>query len=63
MVKPVRAEVPVTERSPPVVILVLIVVADTTETAMKRVEKTSDNAIERIMLPFSVLKNRCIGAK
>ncbi len=60
MVKPVKALVPVTERVPAVVILVLIVVAAPTETAIKRVEKTRENAIERIMFPLLVLKNRCI---
>ena len=60
VVKPVKVLAPVTERVPPVLILVLIVVAAPTETAIKRVEKTSENATERIMLPFPVLENRCI---
>lgn len=57
---PVSVLAPVTERVPSVVILVLIVVAAPTETAIKRVEKTSDNARERIMPLFLASKSRCI---
>src|SRR3989338_3065067 len=60
VVKPVKVLAPVTERVPPVLILVLIVVAAPTETAIKRVEKTSDRANVRPMPPFLVKENRCI---
>src|SRR3989344_2893927 len=59
VVKPVTPRVPEAVTFP-VLILVLIVVAAPTETAIKRVDNTSDIANERTMPLFPMLENRCI---
>lgn len=61
MVKPVKVLAPVTERVPPVFILVLIVVAAETETAIKNIEKSRVKIAERVPPPCIKRDNLCIS--
>src|SRR3989338_7906522 len=60
VVKHVKVLAPVTERVPPVLTLVLIVVAALTETAIKNKEKSREKKTERTPPPCIMRDNLCI---